>query len=88
MSNNINNNNEERYCGYFNMSYKQLQEYKDWKKVRFGIYIVSMCIFSIFYDRFLFWMGFTLWFYATTSHDRKCEEQWIKDGAVTKEHFM
>ena len=82
---NDNNYNDTRYCDYFNMNYIGFQEYKRWKRTRFILYIMAMLLFSIFIDRYTAWTLLTLFYWLAVRHDKKCEEQWIKDGSITKE---
>ncbi|WP_066713152.1 hypothetical protein [Clostridium sp. Marseille-P299] len=81
----MNDDNNKRYCGRFNMSAREFQNYKEWKKIRVILYIVAMIGSSIFIDRISLWFILTIYLMFKIGHEHKCEEQWIKDGSITKE---
>lgn len=81
----MDNKKNERYCGHFNMTAKEFQEYKDWKKTKVFLYIIGMIVSTILVDRIFVWTMFTLVLIRSINHASRCEEQWIKDGAITEE---
>jgi len=78
-------NNNRRYCDKFNMTPQEFQSYKSWKITRVFLYIVAMLISTIFKDRWVGYIWLTGLLILSYGHDYKCEQQWIKDGAIKEE---
>lgn len=76
---------DNRYCNYIKMSRRQFRDYKDWKITSIFIYVFLMIVTTLFNERVFGYIAFTGYFIWTTSQERKCEKQWIKDGAIKRE---
>ena len=81
----MNDNQDNRYCDRFNMTPQEFQNYKESKLGRLVIYIIAMIAVSIFVEKWCGYICFTFLLLLSYYNDYKCEQQWLKDGSVTKE---
>jgi hypothetical protein len=75
-------NNEPRFCDYFDMTPQQFHDYKASKLTRLAWYVVGMVFVTIFNDRLFGYVFLTLLLIASYWYDGMRERQWIKDGAI------